>query len=160
MRALYNANPELTPEKVQSLVEKRLGRQEMLRRDDPPDLWAILDEVVLRRPVGGSAVMHEQLKALLPLVDASHTTIQVLPFTVGEFVCLSATHVLLTLPDNSTTAYMEASGYGEACDDPKIVARRQREYDRMKAYALSPRESATLIEAAMEAFKSCEPRQT
>ncbi len=85
--------------------------------------------------------------------------IQVIPFDVGEYAGMSGTIILLTLPDNSTTVYQEGGGIGEIFDDRETVTRRLRDYDRMKACALSPEESAALIEAAMENFKPCEPSQ-
>ncbi|WP_416985057.1 DUF5753 domain-containing protein [Streptomyces sp. T028] len=161
MRTLFReCNPGASPEKIDRLVADRLGRQEVLRGDSPPDFWAILDEAVLHRAVGGKAVMHEQLAALLPLVDTGRTTIQVIPFEFGACAFMNGTLVLLTLPDCTTTVYEEGPRSGEIFDDRDTVAQRLREYDRMKACALPPRESAALIEAAMEKFEPCEPPQT
>ncbi|MFE2061820.1 Scr1 family TA system antitoxin-like transcriptional regulator [Streptomyces sp. NPDC059467] len=161
MRALFRkSNPNATPEEVGKLVSERLSRQERLRGDTPPEYWAILDEAILRRGVGGQAVMHDQLASLLPLVDTERTTIQVVPFYVGEYAGMSGSITLLTLPDNSTTVYEEGSDSGEIFDDRETATRRLRDYDRMKACALSPEGSAALIKAAMENFKSCEPHQT
>ncbi|MGW1780449.1 DUF5753 domain-containing protein [Streptomyces sp. NPDC002143] len=161
MRALFRkGSPNATHEEIERLVAERLSRQERLRGDTPPDYWAILDEAVLRRGVGGPGVMRDQLASLLPLVDTSRTTIQVVPFDVGEYAGMNGTIILLTLPDNSTTVYQEGGGVGENLDDRETVARRLRDYDRMKACALSPEESAALIEEAMEKFKPCEPPTT
>src|ERR1700735_1632994 len=51
-----------SPEQLQRLAELRMKRQEILDRDDPPDLWLILDEAAIRRPIGGPQVMREQLE--------------------------------------------------------------------------------------------------
>ncbi|MGW6013725.1 DUF5753 domain-containing protein [Streptomyces sp. NPDC055210] len=161
MRALFRkSNPKTTPEEIEGLVSERLSRQERLRGDTPPDYWAILDEAIVRRGVGGPVAMRDQLASLLPLVDTNRTTIQVIPFGVGEYAGMSGSIILLTLPDNSTTVYQEGSDNGEIFDDRETVTRRLRDYDRMKACALSPEESAALIEAAMENFKPCESPQT
>nr|WP_077966764.1 DUF5753 domain-containing protein [Streptomyces tsukubensis] len=158
MRALFRAgNPGVDAERLDGLVAARLSRQEMLRSDNPPELWAILDEAVLHRPVGGPIVMHDQLSALLPLMNASRTTIQVIPFEQGEYAMMNGTLILLTLHDNSTTVYREGGGDGEIFDDRDTVLRRQHQYDLMKACALPPKASAALIEAAMEKYKPCEP---
>lgn len=157
MRALFGeGNPEMTSKEIDGLVGARLGRQEILRRDSPPDLWWIIGEAALRQAVGGSLVMHEQLAALLPLVRTRCTTIQVAPFDAGALALMNGTLVLLTLPDNSTTVYQEGFGYGETFDDRDTVVRRVRGYDHMKASALPPRESAALIEATMEKYQPCE----
>ncbi|MHC5905253.1 DUF5753 domain-containing protein [Streptomyces sp. S6] len=161
MRALFGCNNlEATPEKIENLVAKRLSRQEVLRGDNPPDYWVILDEAVLRRPVGGPSVMRDQLAVLRPLVNTGRTTIQVVPFDAGEYVCMNGTLILLTASDGLTTVYHEGGGIGEAFDDRATVASRIREYDHMKACALSPKASATLIEAAIERFDRCESPQT
>lgn len=161
MRALFReGNPDASQNLHNSLVAARLSRQEVMRSDNPPDFWAILDEAVLRRTVGGPTVMHDQLSALLPLVDTGRTTIQVIPFEHGEYALMNGTLILLTLPDNSTTVYREGGGDGEIFDDRETVLRRLRQYDRMKACALPPRGSAALIEAAMEKHKPCEPPKT
>ncbi|WP_371546397.1 helix-turn-helix domain-containing protein [Streptomyces sp. NBC_00554] len=161
MRALFTeGNPGMPPKEIDGLVAARLGRQEVLRRDNSPDVWWILGEAALRQAVGGPAVMREQLSALLPLVKTRHTAIQIAPFEAGALALMNGTLVLLTLPDNSTTVYQEGFGYGETFDDRDTVMRRMRGYDHMKASALSPRESAALIEATMEKYQPCEPPRT
>ncbi|WP_129309593.1 DUF5753 domain-containing protein [Streptomyces sp. L2] len=157
MRELFlRADPGRTPQEIDGLVAARLGRQEILRRDCPPDFWWILGEATLRQAVGGPAVMREQLTSLLPLVYGRHTTIQVAPFQLGACALMNGTLIMLTLPDNSTTVYHEGPWNGEIYDDQETVRRCMREYDRMKACALSPHEPAALIEAAMETYEPCE----
>ncbi|OYP15709.1 hypothetical protein CFC35_15345 [Streptomyces sp. FBKL.4005] len=161
MHALFvEGEPGMSPKEIDGLVAARLGRQEVLRGDGSPDVWWILGEAALRQAVGGSAVMREQLKSLLPMVNTRRTTIQVVPFEAGACALMNGTLILLTLPDNSTTAYQEGPRSGETFDDQETIRRRVREYDRMKACALSPRESAALIEAAMETYKPCESPRT
>jgi transcriptional regulator with XRE-family HTH domain len=68
-------------------IEHRVGlllrRQSLLTRPEPPRIWSVMDEAVLRRPVGGPAVMHAQLKHLLEVADLPHVTLQVVPFARG-----------------------------------------------------------------------------
>jgi len=161
MRALFReGNPGASVEKIDDMVAKRLSRQRVLRRDPPPDCWLILDEAVLRRPVGSPSIMRHQLAALLPRLYAEHSTIQVVPFEVGTYSLMGAVHVLLTALDGSTTVYNEAAGYGETFSDQVTVARRLHQYDRLKARALSPEASAAMIQEAMEKYERCEPFQT
>ncbi|KUO11920.1 helix-turn-helix domain-containing protein [Streptomyces sp. DSM 15324] len=129
MRALFaEGEPGISPEEIESLTAARLGRQEILRRDCPPDFWWILNEAVLRQAVSGRAVMREQLAALLPLMETRHTTIQVVPFEAGACSLMLGTLILLTLPDNSTTVYQEGPRNGEIFDDRKTVMQRVRDY--------------------------------
>ncbi|WP_055526654.1 helix-turn-helix domain-containing protein [Streptomyces graminilatus] len=161
MKALFiEGDPGLSPREIDGLVAARLGRQEVLRRDTTPDFWWILGEATLRQAVGGLEVMREQLAALLPLTNTRHTTIQVVPFESGACALMNGTLILLTLPDNSTTVYQEGPRNGEIFDDRETVMRRMREYDRMKACALPPRDSAALIEATMEKYKPCDSART
>jgi hypothetical protein len=161
MRALFTeGNPEMTSTEIDGLVAARLGRQEILRRDNPPNFWWILGEAALRQAVGGSEVMYEQLATLLPLVRSRSSTLQIATFAAGALALMNGTLILLTLPDNSTTVYQEGLGHGETFDDRETVLRRVRGYDHMKACALPPRESAALIEATMEKYQPCQSSQT
>ncbi|MBC7307078.1 MAG: hypothetical protein H5T80_09135 [Dietzia sp.] len=68
----------------------------------------------------------------------------------------SGTLILLTLPDNSTTAYQEGPRNGEIFDDRETVMQRMRENDLMKASALPPQGSRALIKATTETYEPCE----
>lgn len=152
-RALFRvSNPQATQEEIEDKVSARLGRQALLRTDAPPELSVILDETVLRRAVGGPGVMREQLAALLPLVDAPSTVIQVLPFSHGEHALLGGSLTLLTLSKGQVAAYEESIATGHLLEDPEGVASRCRAYDRMRAHALSPKESRAFIRSTMEAL--------
>ncbi|MFE5870041.1 Scr1 family TA system antitoxin-like transcriptional regulator, partial [Streptomyces roseifaciens] len=84
-RALFRvSNPKAAPDAIEEMVTARLSRQALLTAEAPPDLSIILDEAVIRRPVGGPAVMRAQLAMLVELVDTATTTVQVLPFEHGE----------------------------------------------------------------------------
>ncbi|MFD0316938.1 DUF5753 domain-containing protein [Streptomyces flavalbus] len=161
MRALFRkGHPGASTKEIDSLVGARLGRQEVLRSDTPPDAWSIIGEAALRQAVGGAGVMREQLAALLPLAETRHTTIQVVAFKAGACTLMSGTLILLTLPDNSTTVYQEGPRNGEIFDDRETVMQRVREYDLMKASALPPQESWALIKATMETYEPCESPRT
>jgi hypothetical protein len=88
-----------------------MGRQKRLRAPDRPELWVVLDESVLRRPVGGQAVMCEQLKRLLETLKVRHITVQVLPFDQGEHDVMGGSLTVLTMPDGSEIAYTEDAHY-------------------------------------------------
>ncbi|MBM9508845.1 helix-turn-helix domain-containing protein [Actinacidiphila acididurans] len=151
MRTLIRwADPGISSKKLDGLVAERLSRQEVLRKDNSPDFWAVVDEAVLRRAVGGHALMVEQLAALLPYVDTGRTTIQVVPFARCEGPLMRGTLTFLTLPDNSMGLYEEGDEIWDVFEDRQTVTRRLWQYDRMKACALSPSASASFIEAAIE----------
>lgn len=154
-RALFRAfKPRACDDTIDDLVAARLARQERLRGDDPPSYWVVLDEAVIRRSIGGASVMTEQLTALLPLVEGRFTRIQVLPFARGAHPALGGSLTLLTLPNRSMVAYLEGSDSGQLIEDPDDVAERQQTYDHLRAYALSPGESAAMITTAIEEYRS------
>jgi transcriptional regulator with XRE-family HTH domain len=153
-RALLRTN--LVGERVEEGVAARMDRQDRRSGDDPPHIWAILDEAVLRRPVGGKDCMYRQLAMLLPLMDTPTTKIQVLPFGHGEHALLGSSQTILTLPDGTAVAHEEGKEVSRLYEDKEEVVWRQRHYDELRAYALSPMHSAALIRAAMEDLKSCE----
>src|ERR1700742_4557588 len=75
--------PRHSTEQIERLVDLRMARQRRLEDNPPLELWAILDEAVIRRPVGGNAVMRAQLKHLLVMTSRPGMTLQVLPFSCG-----------------------------------------------------------------------------
>ena len=71
----------MTASQVDIEVEIRLKRQELLKRAEPPLLFFVLNEQVIRRIVGGKDVMHRQLQQLIEAADMPNITIEVVPFT-------------------------------------------------------------------------------
>ncbi|MGK5547824.1 helix-turn-helix domain-containing protein [Streptomyces sp. URMC 127] len=152
-RALFRiSNPMASSEAIDEMVSARLSRQMLLRAEAPPDLTMVLDEAVIRRAIGGPAVMREQLGVLIGLVDTPTTVVQVLPFAHGEHGLLGGALTLLAMDDRSAFAYEESIDSGTLFEDPQAVRARERAYDRVKSYALSPAQTAELFKEAMEAL--------
>ncbi|MDX3456132.1 helix-turn-helix transcriptional regulator [Streptomyces sp. ME02-8801-2C] len=137
-------------EQLEERVDARMGRQERLSSPDRPELWVILDEAVLRRPVGGQAVMRKQLASLLDAAAERHIAVQVLPFDQGGHEAMGGSLTILTLPDGSEVAYTEGSDYGQLIEEPADVSRYKVIYDRLRAAALPPVMSLDMIRSAME----------
>jgi transcriptional regulator with XRE-family HTH domain len=70
-------------ERAERLHAVRMHRQQILHREQPPCLWAVIDEAALRRPIGGTAVMRAQVEHLLEITQLRHVNVQVLPFRAG-----------------------------------------------------------------------------
>ncbi|WP_262285268.1 helix-turn-helix transcriptional regulator [Micromonospora sp. MA102] len=87
------------PAEVDRRVRLRMERQGLLRRGDPPQLWAVLDEAVLRRPVGGAAVMREQVDALIEATAAPHVRLQIVPFDAGGHAAAGGAFSILRFGD-------------------------------------------------------------
>ncbi|WP_234540229.1 helix-turn-helix domain-containing protein [Streptomyces shenzhenensis] len=137
-------------EQLEERVTARMGRQERLNASDRPELWVVLDEAVLRRPVGGPEVMREQLGRLLDAAVERQVTVQVLPFDQGEHDVMGGSLTVLTMPDGSEAAYTEGAHYGQLVEDPDEVRSFALTYDRLRAAALPPLMSLDMIRSVME----------
>ena len=73
-------------DQVDQLVSARIERQAIFQRDDPPALWAVLDEGVLRRRIGSDAVMYDQLQRLAQEADRPNLTLRILPLGAAHTV--------------------------------------------------------------------------
>ncbi|WEH29072.1 helix-turn-helix transcriptional regulator [Streptomyces sp. AM 3-1-1] len=123
--ALYTESmPGKDAEHIAFLVAKRAHRREVLEGDKPPLYWAIVDEAALRRPVGGPAVMAEQIRHILRLVgkNTGAVKIQVVPFSSGVHPLLGGSLSLLALRDGASFAYVEAFASGVSVETPEDVA--------------------------------------
>ncbi|WP_367124706.1 helix-turn-helix domain-containing protein [Streptomyces phytohabitans] len=154
-RAVFRAsNPQASEGEIEEMVAVRLSRQALLSGDSAPYLSVVLDEATIRRPIGGPAVMRAQLARLAGLVDTPTCVIQLLPYSHGEHALLGGSLNLLMLDDGNTVAYEESIDTGQLLEDAERVAARSRSYDLLRAYALSPTDTAAFIRAVMEALEA------
>ncbi|CAM5238126.1 Transcriptional regulator OS=Streptomyces fumanus OX=67302 GN=GCM10018772_18100 PE=4 SV=1 [Streptomyces fumanus] len=90
-RALLTAgNPHAPASATERRVALRMRRQELLARPAPPKLWVVMDETVLRWPVGGADVMRAQIGHLIEVNRLPHVTLQIMPFAGGPHPALPA----------------------------------------------------------------------
>lgn len=80
-------------------VELRAARRDVLTRTDPVQLWAVVDEAALRRPVGGLEVMRRQVEALVEMTKWTNVTLQVVPFRAGGHAAAGGNFSILRFPD-------------------------------------------------------------
>lgn len=137
-------------EQLRERLALRMGRQERLSAPDRPELWVVLDEAVLRRPVGGLPVMRDQLARLLACGAEPHITVQVLPFDQGEHEVMGGSLTVLTMPDGREIAYTEGAHYGQLVEESDEVASLALTYDRLRAAALPPIMSLDMIRSVRE----------
>ncbi|TDD89325.1 XRE family transcriptional regulator [Actinomadura darangshiensis] len=137
------------PEKLERLVAARLERQEILRRENPPVLVALLDESVLRRSFGGPGVMRAQLENLLDLAELPHVHIHVVPGDAE--LCPEGAFMILSSTGEPDTAYAEsAGGRGRLIDDDGYVAELGILLELIRSKALNAEDSQTAIRKALE----------
>jgi hypothetical protein len=87
------------PEEVDRRVALRMHRRRILDRPDPAQLWAVVDEAVLRRPIGSPAIMRAQLEALLEATSRANIRLQVIPFHAGGHSAAGGAFSILRFPD-------------------------------------------------------------
>ncbi|MET9379295.1 helix-turn-helix transcriptional regulator [Streptomyces sp. NPDC002992] len=155
-RAVVLASNPLAPaEYVEETVRGRMDRSAILRDATRPLYWAIVHETALRIPVGGPAVMAEQLDHLVAHVRDRKALIQVLPYAAGAYPQMGKPLKIMEFEDAPPTAYTEAVYSGNLLDDPAVVKRAQAAYDLLRAAALSPEASLALLHSAAEDYRRC-----
>ncbi len=87
------------PEEIDRRVALRMQRQAILDRPGPAQLWAVVDEAVLRRPIGGTEVMRTQLEALLEATSRPTVRLQIVPFNAGGHSAAGGAFAILRFPD-------------------------------------------------------------
>ncbi|MER6738127.1 helix-turn-helix domain-containing protein [Streptomyces puniciscabiei] len=145
---IRQAYPLALQQEVDTRVELRRIRQNLLVRNDAPHLWAILDEAVLSRPMGGKQVMREQLRHLMWTAQMEHVTLQIAPFNrpgciAGGFPVTHLRFELSALPD---IVYLEQLRDAEYLDKPDETDHYRSVLDGLAHAALSPGESLELLE--------------
>lgn len=139
-RAVIRAlKPERETDEVNALVDVRLARQNAaLNREEPLQLWAILDESILHRTVGGSSTMVKQLKRLVDVADQPNVTLQILPFQAGAHAGMLGPFVILEFPVKAELDVVYSEGLASSVylerDDDRIVY--SRTFDLLRAAAL------------------------
>jgi transcriptional regulator with XRE-family HTH domain len=141
-------------EVIEGKVAARLRRREVFERDAPPYLWVILNEACLRTVVGGAEVMTGQLEYLLTVAASPNVTLQVMPFSAGAPAASTKPFTLLHLPDSPTVLYTETRVGGRMHDSARTVAAALDDYDLLRAHALSPDRSLTLIKTLVKEYRA------
>ncbi|MEU6177678.1 helix-turn-helix domain-containing protein [Streptomyces coeruleorubidus] len=145
------------PDKVEDMVAARMDRQRVLKKEQQPAVWVILDESVLLQRVGSRRVMREQLAHLLSFRDDPWVHLQVLPFDVGAHTGMMGSFTLLRFDSDPDIHYSESYDQGHMTANPEVIRERSVGYARLQGAALSPEESASLIARVMEERYGDEP---
>ena len=134
---------------IERWVELRMARQQILAREDAPHLWAILDEAAIHRVVGGKAVMQAQLLHLADTAIQGKITVQVLPFSAGPHPGQAGPFIILGFAEltEPEVVYMETVGGNLYVDKPEEVRLFTTVFDQLRAVALSPAQSAAMLQA-------------
>jgi transcriptional regulator with XRE-family HTH domain len=153
-RAIHrNGIPRLEDSAIEERVEERLKRRQILTREAPPLVEVMLDEAVLRRPLGGPAVMRNQLTQLIAETDRQNVTIRVLPYEIGAHPALESNFTLLEFVGQAPTVVYVEGLVGQ------IYLERQQDVDRymlalelLRGMALSPQDSTALVARVRDTY--------
>ncbi|MBL7498294.1 helix-turn-helix domain-containing protein [Frankia sp. CNm7] len=146
------ANTALDDAEIDRRVELRMERQNRLTGDNALALWAVLDEAVLRRQVGGPAVMRAQLEHLAAAARRPNITIQILPYTVGAHPALGFSFKVLGFDglNGGEVVHVEQLNSAVYLERDADLRRYKLTMNRLRAFALDPERSLDLIVQAAE----------
>lgn len=143
----------MDPRIVDERVEARIRRQQLLERENRPRYRALLDEAVLHRLVGGSAVMKAQLDRLLKHQEDGTAAIQVIPFSIGAHAGADSNFDFLEFEESSLqgpVVYVEGLFSNHYQERPAEIRRYRESIDLLREAALSTRDSMNLISVIRE----------
>ncbi|MEV0090247.1 helix-turn-helix transcriptional regulator [Streptomyces sp. NPDC050738] len=149
-RAVFECRyPPVEDETVDDWVAARMARQKVWERRQPPRANFVLEEAVLRRPLGGREVMRDQIRALRDLSELPCMGVQIMPMDCVPHAALDGPMVLLETPDHDNLAYVEGQRISQLIDDPDEVSIYQQKYGMLRSQALSPWESTLLLDGLL-----------
>jgi transcriptional regulator with XRE-family HTH domain len=135
------------PRDIERRVRLRMARQAVLDREEPPNVWAVIDEAVLRRPAGTPSVMQGQLKHLAELSRRQNVTIQIIPFQAGGHAAAGGPFSILRFaePDLPDVVYLEQLTSALYLDKPDAVDSYLQVMERICMEAATPADSMRIL---------------
>lgn len=147
--------PKMDSEILQQRVEARMRRQELLEGANRPRYRVLLDEAVLRRRVGGAALMAAQLGKIVEAVRQEKATVQVIPFDAGAHAAADGYFILLEFDDPNLSppvVFLEGLTGIQYLERKVEIARYREAVEYLRDSALSPRESSSLVAESAKAY--------
>ncbi|WP_043740282.1 helix-turn-helix domain-containing protein [Nocardia carnea] len=146
--------PKLEASDLERRARARMDRAAVLAKDEPLELWVVLDEAAIRGVVGGSDVMSGQLRRLSEATKRKNVILQILPFDAGAHPGMAGSFTILDFPDptDPELVYVERISGDELIEGHSEIRRFGVMFDQLRAMALSPRDSAVLIAEAAESM--------
>ncbi|MGH3872912.1 MAG: helix-turn-helix domain-containing protein [Pseudonocardiaceae bacterium] len=144
-RALIREMRMIPADEIEDRVAARLGRQSLFGRERPARFTFFIHEFVLRLPVGGPAVMAEQLEHLLRKATRPYLTLRVVPAGLGGYAAATGSFTLMEFAEFRPVAYLESETASLFLEKPEEIAAYRRILGLLAKTALSKGESAELI---------------
>ncbi|MGP2438884.1 helix-turn-helix domain-containing protein [Streptomyces sp. JW3] len=149
-REVLAAWPANRPLDIEDLVRVRARRAELLTKDSAPlELWAVLDETAIRRPIGTAEAIREQIGHLLEMSRLENVTVQLMPVSKGAHPGLGGAFAILDFEDASPVAYVDSPAGNLYFDRAYDVRKFSRSLDLLRAHALDPDDTAALLQKAV-----------
>jgi len=143
---LQMRRPAYTSAEVERFVAARVSRQTIFERDPAPELSFVLEELTLRRPLGGKAVLRRQLENLLEKGQLRGVELQVMPIDREEHAGVDGGIEVLKFADGSAAGRSPVVAGGRPLNEPRQLRILELRYGIIRAQALTPRESTAFIE--------------
>ncbi|MET9507269.1 helix-turn-helix transcriptional regulator [Streptomyces flavidovirens] len=146
-RAIFSQRrPLLDEETIEKRVADRMDRQQVFARWPSPTFSFVLEESILQRPIGGWQVHAQQMRQLLRLGRLRTVELQIMPTVREEHPNVDGPFTVLTSKQRQQVAYTEVQGHPRLITDAEEVRLIAARYGIIRAQALTPLESLTLIE--------------
>jgi len=151
---LLAAQTDTSEETIEPLVTAKLERAVILDRADPPDVVALIDELVLHRLIGSPEIMHDQLTHVADLAQRPYVCVQVVPTAVGATAGLSGAVNLASGDGSPDVLHTDAIPEGHTTESRSLVRNAAVAFERIRGYAMPRAQSRDLImEVANEQWK-------
>jgi transcriptional regulator with XRE-family HTH domain len=139
--------PNAASRDVDRRVGLRLARQAVFTRPNPPNIWVVLDEAVMKRPIGGSEVMRGQIKHLIDMAQRPNVTIQIVPFNIGGHAAAGGPFSILRFAEHDLpdVVYLEQLTSALYLDKQEIIDNYLAVMDRLCVDAITPAASIKLM---------------
>ncbi|MEU8698541.1 helix-turn-helix transcriptional regulator [Streptomyces sp. NPDC048680] len=147
-----------TTEEAEAKVDGRLRRARLFDEPKKPEYWVILHESLVHHPILPPAEMAEQLNHIAALVQRGRIIAQILPWNGPTRALTELPLFLMDFDNEPPLLYTEGPYHGQTIDDPALVTRYRKTYDRLRAAASPPEASLTVIERAAEEYRNGQHR--
>jgi transcriptional regulator with XRE-family HTH domain len=147
--------PKMNPDIYRQRVAVRMRRQEVLDKIDRPRYRVLLDESVLRRPVGGPELMAAQIKKILQAEREGKASIQIIPFDYGVLAVEDSNFVLLEFDDTTSISpivFVEGLTRNQYLENSTDVSRYKEAIDYLRDSAFNPRDSVEHITEMLKSY--------
>jgi transcriptional regulator with XRE-family HTH domain len=143
--------PDRLTDDQRRMVDLRMQRQKVLHQPGAPKLWAVLDESVLHRPIGGRRVLRAQIDRLLEVTELSHVSLQVLPYSLSGYAAEGSFAMLrFAVPELPNVVYVEHLGGALYLDRLEEIELYSRTFDRLMVDAETPDRSRQMLSKIRE----------